>query len=431
MIVRLSGPRAYEIVGMLCDAAFGGGRGAARTVVRAGEVESPGWVYWFSSPRSYSGEDLVELHVPGNVLLVRMLLGEAMSRGARAAEAGEFTARAYLNGRMDLAEAEGVAATIAAHGAAELAAARRLMSGELSRRVGGLMDRLTEALALVEAGIDFSDEAITLIPAEEVKRRAGEIEGELVGLEAESARFERLSHEPQVVLAGRPNAGKSTLLNALAGVERAVVSAEAGTTRDVIWAEAALERGMVRLVDAAGLAEEEPRGDSAGAQIARQMHQRAMAAVEGGDVIVLVKDVTDERPMLRLRRQADLVVLSKADLVEGEASAHGRDARATFDGVAVSAKTGRGMEAFRRRLGELAFGRLGEGGTLALNERHLQAIAEARSAMERAGAAAGVAGDEVVALELREGLDALGRIVGRVTADDVLGRVFERFCIGK
>lgn len=426
IVVRVSGAKAKELAVALGAVIEGAAASARRERLRLAGLTVPAWVYVFHGPRSYTGEDLVEFHLPGNPLLARMMLEELIRRGARAAEPGEFTARAYFNGRMDLTEAEGVAATIGAHGERELQAARQLLSGELARRLRPMMDRLAETLALVEVGIDFSEEDVTFLPAEDLVRRAREVDEALGRLVGESARFERLTHEPRVVLVGRPNAGKSTLLNALCGKERAVVSPVAGTTRDVISVEAPLEKGLIRLIDAAGLEEQLPPEEDASplAQIARQMHAHALTAIEQADRVLLVHDLTDPRPMLTPPRQPDLIVLTKLDQV---ATAPARSNRQ----VAVSAMTGTHLDELRRHLSELCFGQEGTGSTLALNARHLHAIEEAREALRRAEQAVQDAGPEVIALELREALEALGRILGQITPDDVLGRVFARFCIGK
>lgn len=383
------------------------------------------WIYLFAAPHSYSGEDVVEIHIPGNPLLARMLLQALVERGARHAEPGEFTARAYFNGRMDLAQAEGVAATIAAHSQRELHAARQLRSGELARRLRPILDLLADSLALVEVGLDFSEEDVSFLSHAELLDRVARASHALQQLLVDSARFEALSHEPVIVLVGRPNAGKSTLLNALAGEQRAVVSPHAGTTRDAIWSHARLQRGTVRMIDIAGI------DDGAADEISLKMQQAARRTIESADVVVMVKDVTDPLPAPRIEVPVDLRVLAKVDLPRGEKSFSAVPEEEAQPAIPVSALTGENMDLLRDRLDSIAFGQAVAGTTLALNARHVEAITEACRSIERARAAVGNAGPEVVALELREALDCLGQILGSVTPDDVLGRIFGAFCIGK
>jgi tRNA modification GTPase len=347
-----------------------------------------------------------------------MLVQWLISRGARAAEAGEFTARAYFSGKLDLAQSEGVAAAISASGRGELEAARRLMAGELSRRLRPIMDVLAESLALSEVGIDFSEEDISVMAPGQARRRIEMIRGQLDELVSQSSRFERLSHEPTIVLAGRPNAGKSTLINALAGRSRSIVSPIPGTTRDVLSAEITLKRGLVRLLDVAGI-DESPQGQTG---IESQMRQRAESAISQADILVVVKDVTDHRPLIDVSRKADLVVENKIDLV-GEKCA-------SDDAICISAATGKNLDLLRNDLDRLAFGDSG-GGTLALTARHLSAIDESRRALDRAANLGPDFPLELLAAEFRAALDALGQILGVVTPDDVLGRIFSSFCIGK
>jgi tRNA modification GTPase len=417
IIVRLSGPRAFELADALIVPPLvrPWAASALQCLLRVRGLEFPAWLYTFFGPRSYTAEDVTELHLPGNVLLARWVMEELVGRGARPAEPGEFTARAYFNGKMDLSEAEGVAATISAGNERELRAARQLLGGELARRLKPVMDRLAELLALTELGIDFAEEDVAFLSTQQTLGRLDEIEQALEDLVAHSGRFAQLTHEPRLVLAGRPNAGKSTLLNALAGRQRAVVSPVAGTTRDLLSAEIALERGMALLIDAAGVDSQTAGADG----IAQAMHRRAMEAIEQADGLVLVHDATDKRPALTLPRPPDLVIRSKSDLAPGEG-----------ENLRVSAATGQGMAALRRRLDDLAFGRRRGGDAVALNDRHLASIADARAALRHARQAIN-AGAEFLALDLREALDALGSILGAVAPDELLGRIFSTFCIGK
>jgi tRNA modification GTPase len=412
--VRVSGSDAVKLARRLNPTLDVPPAGATHTSLNFNDLTVPAWVYVFTAPRSYTGDHLVEFHIPGNPLLAQMLLNELLRLGARAAEAGEFTARAYFNGRIDLSEAEGVAATIAAHSEGELRAARQLLGGELARRLRPVMDVLAETLALVEVGIDFSDEDVTFLQRDEVEQRVHSADEALEGLTRDTARFERLAHEPQIVLVGLPNAGKSTLLNALAGRERAVVSAVAGTTRDAVSTDVRLRRGMIKLIDVAGIESSEPIDE-----IERQMQAQARRTIETADAVVLVHDVTEEGPVPALLRQPDLVVHTKLDLAPDASVA-----------LAVSAATGANLDVLRDRLDALVFGDDSARPALALNARHVAAIGDARAALARAAQNL-EAGAEVVAFELREALDALGRVLGQLSPDDLLGRIFSRFCIGK
>ena len=468
MIVRLSGPQAWKLAQSLCPNAglapatarstdlhlhcpaksgaldlVGSAlrtnfiarkktvRSADPTAItrdEAGEWMIPITLYAFQSPRSYTGEDLIEFHIPGNPLLVRRLLDALIKGGARPAEPGEFTARAYFHGRLDLTEAEGVAATIAAHNEQELAAARKLLSGELALRLRPAMDLVAQTLALVEVGIDFTEEDVSFLTAPEITARIQQVNEMLHQIVDQSSRFERLAHEPRAVLLGRPNAGKSTLLNALAQKDRAVVSAEAGTTRDAVSAEIALARGWIQLVDVAGIerstvAEVENQLHSPMSQITRQMHDHALREVETADLVVLVHDASSNDVPMKPTRSPHLVVYTKSDRVT-------RSNAEQPSALSVSAHSGKNLDVLRARLDELAFGTAPTEGNLALNARHLHAIAEARAALSRANDLISHGG-ELLALELRETLDALGSILGNVSPDDVLTRVFSAFCIGK
>jgi tRNA modification GTPase len=419
MIVRTSGADSRAIAARLVDQSDEP-VGLARLRLR--DLQIPAWIYHFRAPHSYSGEDTIEYHIPGNPLLARILLDELIRLGARLAEPGEFTARAYFNGRIDLSQAEGVAATIAAGSEAELRGARQLLAGELARRLRPALDLLADTLALVEVGIDFSEEDVAFLSADQTSGRLRSIERGLSDLLSHSARLERLHHTPQIVLVGRPNAGKSTLLNALAGHERAVVSPQAGTTRDALSAEIALAKGVVRLIDVAGIEANDNPNDS----IAAQMQQRARASLQEADRVILVRDATDARSASALDRRPDLIVRTKADLLTASFGAPGEG---SGEGLLISAHTGFNMKELRARLDALAFGSE-IGASLAINARHIQLIHEAQASLKRAKECT-TESPELIAIELRDALDALGAILGRVTPDDILGRIFSSFCMGK
>jgi len=454
MIVRLSGPAAHSLAASICPH-LPAAASAHRHALHFANLTLCAWVYLFRAPRSYTGEDLVEFHLPGNPLLVRLLIQHLQTQGARLAEPGEFTARAYFNGRLDLTEAEGVAAVISAHGEQELQAARQLLAGELARRLRPLMDDLTQSLALLEAEIDFADEPVTFLPRPELRRRLDQLIENLHNLLSNSRRFERLSHEPRIVLVGRPNAGKSTLLNWLAGRDRAIVSPQAGTTRDVLWAEITLPSGAARLIDVAGLESEmkcenppsgmpltpspgvpgegknptSPEKISASKikipiSVAVQMQQHARQAIAQADLALLIHDSTDPLPPLPLDRPIDLHVYTKADLL-----AESPDLPA--GALLTSAKTGQGKDHLIKTLNHLAFTRPAGEAHLALNHRHVQSIEQAIENLHQAAATAESASIELLALELRTALDHLGQILGIVSPDDLLGEIFSRFCIGK
>lgn len=415
IIVRMSGADAFRIArgivesGELPDASH-----VSRVRLRlSNQLTFAACVFAFASPRSVTGEDVFEFHIPGNALLARMLLDDLIARGARQAEPGEFTARAYFNGKVDLAEAEGVAAAVSASSQVELDAARRLMSGALAKRLEPLIESVAQTLALLEVGIDFSEEDVTFLARDDALSRMNDVTRDLQKLLDESPRFERLHYEPTIVLAGLPNAGKSTLLNALAGHERAVTSDVAGTTRDAISAHVKLRRGLVRVIDVAGF------DPGAHDPIGRKMLETALRTIESADFLLLVADVTAAAPSLP-SRWPDLVVRTKRDLLKHEPGE-----------FTVSAVTGEGMELLRDRLDALAFGSTSAASdALALNARHVRAIADAVAALARARELID-SGPEIIAVELREALDALGSVLGRVTPDDVLSRVFAAFCIGK
>lgn len=428
-IVRLCGPRSHQLA---TDHFLPNGPVTPRRLIHGAlqldGLAIPAMLLLFAGPASYTGDDTAEFHVPGSPWLVSTLLKSLLTAGARQAEPGEFTARAFFHGKLDLTAAEGVAAAVSAQNAAQLSAARQLLAGELARRVRLMTDRLASALALVEAGIDFiddlNDQDIRFISDADLQAQITSTLTDLKSLLQDSHRIERLSHEPRVLLIGRPNAGKSSLLNALAGHTRAVVSEVSGTTRDVLEVPVQLPGGQILLLDVAGIenqTELAPPGDAA-ADIQHQMHQRATDAQQQVDIRVGVVDSTDPRAPIFQPSQVDLIVRTKHDLLQHHLPESDTE-------ISISVLTGRGMEKLRDKLSDLAFA-TSSADHLALTARHITLLSAAANSLELALTQM-PAGHEVCALALTEALGSLSAISGQVTPDDILGKVFATFCIGK
>ncbi len=397
--------------------------------VRLAEGRLPALLAFFAAGRSYTADETVELQLPGNPVLLERVIRACLASGARLAEPGEFTFRAFLAGRLDLTQAEGIAATIAATSDSQLRAAGLLRRGKLGGIAGDLVDRLGTQLALVEAGIDFTDQedVVPIAPSALAENLAG-IVAALDSLLTRSRSWGSLETLPRVVLVGPPSSGKSTLFNALLDRERAVVSATPGTTRDVLAEPLTLHRDdgpavEVMLVDIAGL-------DDPAASLDRAAQAAARQAVESADLLLIVRDPTrpPQPPLPEPAAAPTLTVATKCDVAPCAAE------------VAVSARTGAGLDLLRAAIRE----RVGDRGvalaadTLALRPRHTAAL---RSAAAHLGAAASLLADqadhraiegvELVADHLRRGLDELAGLGGTLTPDDIIGRVFATFCVGK
>ncbi len=434
-LVRLSGPDVFDLLDPHLE--LGGSRrpprpGLHRARLHLDGLDLPATALLFRGPRSYTGQDAAELQLPGQPpLLERIvdgLLASSAARGleARRAEPGEFTARAFFLGRMTLTQAEGVAATIAAANDAQLRAASHLRRGRLGALAQELADDLAETLALVEAGIDFTDQedVVPIAPAP-LRRGLGAARDRLDAQLRSAVGMEQLEAIPWVVLSGRPNAGKSTLFNALLGRPRAVVSELPGTTRDVLAEPLALRtpRGTaeVMLVDLAG-------ADEADSPLSRLAQAAAARAAARAELVLLCVPAGDETPP---PREGVLLVRTKADLAAPSADPAG---------IAVSARTGAGLDALRERIALRVADRAVSlaADALGLQPRHESALRSARRRLEEAAALLEPAADggplidqELVAASLRAALDDLGELSGRVTPDEVLGRIFRRFCVGK
>ncbi len=424
-VVRVSGPRA----GQIGRALLGGLPLARRASLRqlsdpnTSESDQPiideGIVLWFPGPNSFTGEDVFEWQGHGGPVVLQLVLDAMRGQGARLARPGEFSERAFLNGRMDLAQAEAVADLIASASASAARGAMRALRGEFSDRVNALVTDLTALRVLVEATVDFPDEDIDVIESHDVVSRIVELAANHRQLIANSRQGRLLAEGVSVVLVGAPNVGKSSLLNALLGSDRAIVTDIPGTTRDLIEADLVLDGMPVRLVDTAGLRASEDPVESAG--IARTQQRRAQADLE---IVVRSPDQhwADEHSVHAA--PMTLTVINKSDLIPAESL---RDP----DTVYVSALNGTGLDTLRREIAK-AVGREPGEGQFTARQRHLDAldhsVAALETALENIDAQAGI---ELVAEELRLAQDALGSITGQFSADDLLGEIFGSFCIGK
>ena len=410
-VVRLSGPCAHGAVAGLCGRLPEARRAALRRLSWQGEALDEALVLIFDAGASFTGEASAELHLHGATAVIGAVLRALGAQtGLRPAEPGEFTRRALENGRLDLAQVEGLADLIEAETEAQRRQALRVLSGAVGRRAEGWRRDLIRSAALLEATIDFADEDVPVDVAPEVRDLSGRVLEEL-RREAEGVgAAERIRDGYEVAIVGRPNAGKSTLLNALAGRDAAITSEIAGTTRDVIEVRMDLGGLPVTLLDTAGLRDSDDRIEVIGIE-------RALARARVADLRIFLLDGEDV-PLLP-PEPGDLLVQGKSDL-------------AVAKGLAVSGKTGEGID----RLIALVTERLGmkaQGAGLMIRERHRLAALRAIEALESARneVRAGSGRTELAAEDLRRAIRALDSLVGRVDVEDLLDEIFASFCIGK
>ncbi|MDH3336638.1 MAG: tRNA uridine-5-carboxymethylaminomethyl(34) synthesis GTPase MnmE [Gammaproteobacteria bacterium] len=425
-IVRLSGSEAERIargmLGSLPEPRYA----TYRTFRNArGEKLDSGVALYFPAPASFTGEAVLELHGHGGPVVMSLLVDAAIEFGARLAEPGEFTKRAFLNGKLDLAQAEAIADLIGSGTAQAARAALRSLSGAFSGAVDTLAERLVRLRMHVEAAIDFPEEEIDFLSDEALLSQLEDCRNAFDELQNQAAVGRVLRDGFRVVIVGKPNAGKSSLLNKLSGEESAIVTEVAGTTRDVLREQINIDGLAVELVDTAGLRDNPDRIEAEGIRRARE-------ALTSADAVLWIQDASDSDDAAMGEEVPDgakvTVVRNKIDLT-------GEEPGAASDGAAVinlSAKTGAGIDALRERLRALAgYENLGEGAFTA-RKRHIDALSRA-AAHFVAGCAAldeSRAG-ELLAEELRLAHEALGEITGAMSSDDLLGRIFADFCIGK
>ena len=386
-----------------------------------GSTLDEGIALYFVSPHSFTGEAVLELQGHGGPQVLNLILQRCVALGARLAEPGEFTRRAYLNGKLDLAQAEAVADLIDAQSVAAARSAVRSLSGEFSQRITALVDELIRLRMLVEATLDFPDEEIDFLQQADAFGRLDRLGASLQAVRAAATQGALLREGLTVVLIGQPNVGKSSLLNRLAGYEAAIVTATAGTTRDTVREAIQIEGVPLHIVDTAGLRDTEDAVEQMGIA-------RTWEAVAKADVALLLVDTAhglsahEAATLARLPPIPRLTVHNKIDV-------SGETARVDGDAVWLSAKTGAGVDLLQQKLLALVGWQAAGEGALMARTRHLQALQRAAAHLLQARETA--AQLELFAEELRLAQAALSEITGAFSADDLLGEIFSRFCIGK
>jgi tRNA modification GTPase len=440
-MVRLSGPEAASIAAQLvilrqplehararlADVLDAAGKDGGEAV-RIDEA----LVTWFAAPNSYTAEDVVEIAAHGSPVVLELLLRRSLDLGARLAEPGEFTQRAFLAGRLDLTQAEAVRDLIEAQTLTQARQAASQMGGALSRRVQPVKQALVELIALLEAGIDFAEDDVDVTPAAEIARRIGELTPPLAALAASFGRGRIVHDGLTLAIVGRPNVGKSSLFNRLVERERAIVTATPGTTRDTVTERISLDGIPLELVDTAGLREglRESLEEAEQLGIARSREALADAAL-----VLVVLDATqpldeeEHRLLAAVEGRPALVAVNKCDLA---AAADTAEEIGGLRAPRTSALTGEGIAALRERILALATGGAASEPGMLTSLRHHQAIATALAALsDAAGANANAIPHEMILLDLYRALWALDSLTGQTTSDDILNLIFSTFCIGK
>lgn len=431
-IVRVSGPQAAQIAESMLGA-LPQARSATFTPFKDpnGEVLDEGLALWFPAPHSFTGEDVLELQGHGGPVVLDRLLAAALEGGARLARAGEFSERAYLEGKLDLVQAEAIADLIESGSEQAARAALHSLQGEFSARIHLLVEQLTRLRIQVEATLDFPEEEIDFFDEAALSADFLPIVQGLEVVIAQAREGARLRDGFTVVLVGPPNVGKSSILNALAQTERAIVTPIAGTTRDVLRETILIDGMPLHVIDTAGLRDSDDPVEQEGIRRARAEMERAERILLIEDASMSVDAAESMEMDAKLASLPDVprtYLRNKIDLTDASA---GWMERAGKKQLQISAQTGAGLDLLRNHLRELAGLQSTDAGGFSARRRHVDALLRARCALEDARARLQERAGELFAQDLLSAQNALGEITGVVTPDDLLGRIFSEFCIGK
>ena len=415
-IIRISGDNALEIA-LKMFSPSGKVKEILPNYMYAGTISGEGFsdygfMVYFAAPKSFTGENTVEFHCHGGVQIARGILSKTLSLGARAADRGEFTKRAFLNGKLTLSSAEGMIDMINAESLALLRAGSMLYTEKLSAEVKQIQSSLTDILAAIAAELDYPEEDLDGLDFEKIKLNLRELNGKVFELVKSYSSGRKIKSGVLVAICGKPNAGKSSLLNALLGYDKAIVSDEAGTTRDVVEGAIEIDGITYNLIDTAGIRER-------AGEIEKMGIERAKNAIRSADIILFLNDGTDDLP-----EQTSGKVISVFNKSDISAPCGNYD-------IAISAKMGMGLEELKKLMSACAVEESSLDKTYVVEERHYEALTRAYAAVN--GVIENIDGltPDLVAVDLKEAWDALGEITGETANEEIINAVFSKFCVGK
>lgn len=415
-VIRMSGPQSIDIAAAITNAKLVDHQARFCRVVSNGRMIDEVVATLFAAPHSYTGEDVVEISCHGSLYVQQEILRACMAEGARLADPGEFTLRAFLNGKMDLAQSEAVADLIDSQSEAQHRLAVNQLRGGFSRKLADIRDRFVQLTSLLELELDFSDEEVEFADRDQLLSIVDELHDEVARLVDSFQMGNAIKNGIPVAIIGRPNVGKSTLLNALLKEDRAIVSDIPGTTRDTIEDTVVIDGTTFRFIDTAGIRQSDDAIESAGIE-------RSFQSVEKAQIVLLLTDGEEQSEPIIIEGKHVIRLATKNDLREQHGKPEGAD-------LYISAKTGQGMDELRQMLAGMVS--ISPDTTMLTNARHYEAMNHMLESLEhvREGLTAGIPADLVV-IDIREALYYLGQITGHVTTDELLGNIFSRFCIGK